>query len=203
LKPDAVGLAFGSTDEFSAGLPVTIVDDPDTLVVYEMNGEPLPREHGFPARLLVPGRYGMKSPKWLASIRALADEHDGWYEQRNWDRAGMVKTMARIDVPLNNAQLDAGEQHVAGIAYAGHRGIKSVEFSTDDGESWTEARFVEPAPGRDTMVRWAGTFMLRHAERILLTVRATDGTGELQTELFQLPQPSGASGRDSITVAGV
>ena len=68
LKPTAVGLAFLSTDEFSAGLPPDVVADPETLVVYEMNGQPLPREHGFPARLLVPGRYGMKNPKWLAGF---------------------------------------------------------------------------------------------------------------------------------------
>src|SRR5207247_4165773 len=127
LKSSAVGLAFVAIDEFSAGLPADIGDDPETLIVYEMNGQPLPREHGFPARLLVPGRYGMKDPKWLAGIRAMTGEYQGWYEQRNWNKNGIIKTMSRIDVPLDGARLPAGEQRVAGIAYAGDRGLSKVE----------------------------------------------------------------------------
>ena len=71
-----------------------------------MNGQPLPREHGFPARLLVPGRYGMKNPKWLAGIRAMNQEYQGWYEQRGWNKDGIIKTMSRIDVPVDGAMLD-------------------------------------------------------------------------------------------------
>src|SRR6185503_1730228 len=129
LKPGVVALAFVSIDEFSAGLPPTVADDPETLIVYEMNGEPLPREHGYPARLLVPGRYGMLNPKWLTAIRALREDYLGWYEQRNWNRDGIVKTMARIDIPVDGALLRPGAQRVAGIAYAGDRGIQMVEVS--------------------------------------------------------------------------
>src|ERR1700738_876130 len=122
-------MAFLAIDEFSAGLTPDVVDDPETLIVYEMNGEPLPREHGFPARLLVPGRYGMKDPKWLAGIRAMTREYRGWYEQRNWNKEGIIKTMSRIDVPADAAVLAPGVQRVAGIAYAGDRGLSGVEFS--------------------------------------------------------------------------
>ena len=201
LKSAAVGLACLSTDEFSAGLPVEVVQDPDTLIVYEMNGEPLPREHGFPARLLVPGRYGMKNPKWLVGIRAMTREYAGWYEQRNWNKDGIVKTMARIDTPADAAKLTAGPQRVAGIAYAGDRGISRVEVTSDGGVSWLQARTLEPMPGKDAMVRWETTLLLSTSDAISLTVRATDGTGEVQTEEFQLPQPDGASGRHSITVS--
>jgi DMSO/TMAO reductase YedYZ molybdopterin-dependent catalytic subunit len=199
LNPSAVGLACLSTDEFSAGLPPDVIDDPETLIVYEMNGEPLPREHGFPARLLVPGRYGMKNPKWLVGIRAVTQEHQGWYEQRNWNKAGIVKTMSRIDVPLDGARLTAGEQRLAGIAYAGNRGLARVEFTTDGG-TWQTARILEPSLGNDAMVRWEATFVVPARGSITVTMRATDGLGEAQTEEFQLPQPDGASGRDSITV---
>jgi DMSO/TMAO reductase YedYZ molybdopterin-dependent catalytic subunit len=199
LKPTAVGLAFLATDEFSAGLTTAVADDPETLLVFEMNGEPLPREHGFPVRLLVPGRYGMKNPKWLAGIRAMNEEYDGWYEQRNWNKDGIIKTMSRIDVPADGAQLTPGEQRVAGIAYAGDRGVQLVEFSSDDGATWQRTRLLEPMPGKDAMVRWEGTFLLGHDE-LKLTVRATDGGGEIQTAEFRLPQPDGASGRDAITV---
>jgi DMSO/TMAO reductase YedYZ molybdopterin-dependent catalytic subunit len=199
LKPTAVGLALLATDEFSAGLSTDAAGDPETLVVFEMNGQPLPREHGFPARLLVPGRYGMKNPKWLAGIRAMNQEYAGWYDQRNWNKDGIVKTMSRIDVPADGARLTAGEQRIAGISYAGDRGVKMVEFSADDGLTWQPARILEQMPGKDAMVRWEGTFMLARTET-RLTVRATDGTGELQTDDYRLPQPDGASGRDAITV---
>jgi DMSO/TMAO reductase YedYZ molybdopterin-dependent catalytic subunit len=201
LKPSAVGLAFLSTDEFSAGLTTDVVEDPETLVVFEMNGQPLPREHGFPARLLVPGRYGMKNPKWLAGIRVMNQEHAGWYEQRNWSKAGIVKTMSRIDVPANGAVLAAGTQRVAGIAYAGDRGVAKVEFSTDDGGTWRPARLLEPMAGKDAMVRWEGTFSVRQSQSLTITVRSTDGNGDVQTDDFQLPQPDGASGRDAVSVS--
>ena len=201
LNPGAVGLALLSTDEFSAGLPADVVQDPETLVAYEMNGEPLPREHGFPARLLVPGRYGMKNPKWLAGIRAMNQEYAGWYEQRNWNKDGIVKTMSRIDVPADGASLAPGEQRVAGIAYAGDRGISRVEFSTDDGASWQPTQIIEPMPGKDAMVRWEAVFIMPPSGSLSITTRATDGAGEVQTDEFQLPQPDGASGRDVISVA--
>ncbi|MGI9147896.1 MAG: molybdopterin-dependent oxidoreductase [Chloroflexota bacterium] len=201
LNPTAVGLAVLSTDEFSAGLAPEVVADPETLIVYEMNGQPIPREHGFPARLLVPGRYGMKDPKWLTGIRAMTQEYQGWYEQRNWNKDGIVKTMSRIDVPADGARLTPGDQRIAGIAYAGDRGLTKVELSLDDGGTWRSAAFLEPMAGKDTMVRWEATVSLPAAASLTITVRATDGAGDVQTEDFQLPQPDGASGRDAITVS--
>ena len=200
LKSSAAGLAFVAIDEFSAGLPPDIADDPEALIVYEMNGQPLPREHGFPARLLVPGRYGMKDPKWLAGIRAMTSEYQGWYEQRNWNKHGIIKTMSRIDVPTDGAQLRPGEQRVAGIAYGGDRGLSKVDFSLDDGGTWQRATILESMPGKDVMVRWEGTFVVPASGSVTITMRATDGLGDPQTEEFQLPQPDGASGRDQITV---
>jgi DMSO/TMAO reductase YedYZ molybdopterin-dependent catalytic subunit len=201
LKSTAAGLAFLSADEFSAGLPPDVASDPETLIVYEMNGQPLPREHGFPARVLVPGRYGMKNPKWLAAIHATTEEYAGWYELRNWNKHGIVKTMSRIDVPIDGAVLQPGEHRLAGIAYAGDRGLQRIEFSVDDGVIWHPTRLLEPMPGKDAMVRWEATFSLRPGEHITITARATDGTGAVQTEEFQLPQPDGASGRSQIAVS--
>lgn len=200
LQAGAVGLAFLAIDEFSAGLPAAVADDPNALVVYEMNGRPLPREHGYPARLLVPGRYGMKNPKWLVGIRALDQEYVDWYQQRAWSKEGIVKTMARIDVPAGGASLPPGRQPIAGIAYAGDRGVSKVEFSADGGQTWQTARFLEPAPAPDAMVRWEGAFDLPPGAVATLVVRATDGTGVVQTDEFALPQPEGASGRHSIAV---
>jgi DMSO/TMAO reductase YedYZ molybdopterin-dependent catalytic subunit len=200
LKSTAVGLAVLSTDEFSAGLTVDVVQDPETLIVYQMNDQPLPREHGFPARLLVPGRYGMKNPKWLVGIRAVNQEYAGWYEQRNWNPVGIVKTMSRIDTPADGASLPPGDQQVAGIAYAGNRGVQLVEISLDTGVSWQSTALIEPMADTDTMVRWQTTFSMPSSGSLSITVRATDGTGAVQTDVFVLPQPDGASGQDMITV---
>jgi DMSO/TMAO reductase YedYZ molybdopterin-dependent catalytic subunit len=199
LKADVVDVAFLATDEFSAGLPAEAVMDPATLIVYQMNGDVLPREHGYPARLLVPGRYGMKNPKWLAGIRALNQPFADWYQQRGWTRTGIVKTMSRIDVPVDGASLGGGPQQIAGVAYAGDRGIKSVEVSADGGSTWQPTMFVEPAAGKDVMVRWQTTFQMADAP-LTLVVRATDGTGMVQTDDFGLPAPDGGWGQDSIDV---
>ncbi len=172
LKATAVGLAVFSTDEFSAGLTVDVVQDPETLLVYQMNGQPLPREHGFPARLLVPGRYGMKNPKWVAGIRAMNQEYAGWYEQRNWNPVGIVKTMSRIDTPADGASLPPGDQQVAGIAYAGNRGVQLVEISLDNGTTWQPTNFIEPMADEDAMVRWQTNFSMPASGSLSITVRA-------------------------------
>jgi DMSO/TMAO reductase YedYZ molybdopterin-dependent catalytic subunit len=200
LKSSAVGLAVLSTDEFSSAIPLDAAMDPETILAYEMNGEVLPYEHGYPARLLVPGRYGMKNAKWVMALRPMSQQFVDWYGQRNWNREGFVKTMSRIDTPAPGAELAPGEQRIAGIAYAGARGIKMVEFSVNDGNSWQPASFVELPAGQDTWVRWQGSFNAPPAASLKLVARATDGTGQLQTETFSLPQPDGGSGRHSIEV---
>ncbi len=165
-----------------------------------MNGTVLPREHGYPARLLVPGRYGMKNPKWIAAIRPMNQEFEGWYEQRGWNKDAIVKTMTRIDLPVDGSTLPAGAQQVAGVAYAGDRGVSQVELSTDGGQTWNPTSFIEPQQGTDTMVRWQTSINLASGQSDTLVVRATDGTGAVQTDEFSLPQPDGGSGRDTITV---
>jgi|SRR5579864_5145489 len=199
LTSNAAGLAVLSADEFSAGLPVDVITDPEALLVYEMNGQVLPREHGYPARLLVPGRYGMKNPKWVVGIRATTQEYAGWYEQRNWNKDGIVHTMARVDVPANNTGLTPGVQPIAGIAYAGARGIQMVEYSADGGQTWQTAVLEAPLD-RDTWVRWQGTFYLEPGSQAVLVARATDGSSATQTDAFSLPQPDGATGWNSVSV---
>jgi DMSO/TMAO reductase YedYZ molybdopterin-dependent catalytic subunit len=193
-RPGAVGLATLAADEYSTALPLEVALAPDTLLVYEMNGQVLPREHGYPLRLLVPGRYGMKNAKWIVALRVMSREFVDWYGQRNWSRDAIVKTMTRIDVPAPNATLAPGEQRIAGIAYAGDRGVAKVEYSADGGGTWQVAEFLEPPAGRDVWVRWQGRFTLAPGATVTLVARATDGTGGLQIEPFSLPQPDGGAG---------
>jgi DMSO/TMAO reductase YedYZ molybdopterin-dependent catalytic subunit len=200
VRAGVVSLAVIGADEFTTALPIDVALDPDTLLVYEMNGEVLPREHGYPARILVPGRYGMKNAKWVVALRAMSREFVDWYGQRNWSRQAIVKTMTRIDYPAPGAVLPPGEHRIAGIAYAGDRGVAMVEFSADGGATWTVADLLEPPLGRDTWVRWQGHFRLPDRANLTLMARSTDGTGALQIEAFSLPQPDGGSGWFSLDV---
>jgi DMSO/TMAO reductase YedYZ molybdopterin-dependent catalytic subunit len=194
LRPGVVSLAVLCADEFVTALPIQAALDRETLLVYEMNGETLPREHGYPMRMLVPGRYGMKNAKWIRVLRPLRREFIDWYGQRNWSRDGVVQTMTRIDVPASGATLPPGEHGIAGIAYAADRGIRQVEYSTDGGALWTVAELMEPQPGRDAWVRWQGRFTLVPGAALTILARATDGTGEVQPEPFTLPEPNGGTG---------
>jgi DMSO/TMAO reductase YedYZ molybdopterin-dependent catalytic subunit len=200
LKPGVVGVTTISADEFTTSLPVQAALDPNALLIYDMNGEVLAREHGYPARVLVPGRYGMKNAKWVVALRPVGRDVLDWYGQRQWSREGRVKTMTRIDTPAPGAQLAAGEQRVAGIAYAGDRGVSQVEVSADGGSSWQTAQFLEPAPGADTWIRWETTVTLPASGAVTLVSRATDGAGELQPEAFSLPQPDGGAGWHTVNV---
>jgi DMSO/TMAO reductase YedYZ molybdopterin-dependent catalytic subunit len=194
VKPGVLSIATISADEYTTALSLEAALDPQTLLVYEMNGEMLPREHGYPVRVLVPGRYGMKNAKWVVNLRALRREFVDWYGQRMWSKDGIVKTMTRIDVPAPKSVLSPGQHRIAGIAYGGDRGIARVEFSADGGRNWQAAQFIEPSVGRDAWVRWQGNFNLSSGGDVTLVARATDGSGEVQQEAFSLPQPDGGAG---------
>jgi DMSO/TMAO reductase YedYZ molybdopterin-dependent catalytic subunit len=199
-NPGAEWLAVLSADEYTSAIPMRAALDPATLLVYEMNGQVLPREHGYPARLLVPGRYGMKNPKWVIGLRPMHREFVDWYGQRNWSKSGIVQTMSRIDVPAAGANLTVGPNGMAGIAYAGSRGVQRVEYSADGGNTWHDAQILDPAPSPDRWVRWQGSFNLPPGATLKLVARATDGTGKLQDQPFTLPEPDGGTGWPSVDV---
>jgi hypothetical protein len=136
---------------------------------------------------------------WLVGIRALDQPFVDWYQQRGWTKDGIVKTMSRIDVPVDGASLASGPQRVAGIAYAGDRGIRRVEVSADGGGTWQPTSLLEPAAGKDAMVRFEATFQMADTP-LTLVVRATDGAGAVQPDDFGLPAPDGGWGQDSIQV---
>ncbi len=200
LNPGVASIAVIAADEFSSSIPADDATLDNTLLVYEMNGAVLPLEHGYPARLLVPGRYGMKSPKWVVNIKPMRDVYVDWYGQRNWSKDAFVKAMTRIDVPASGASLPPGDHQIAGIAYAGDRGVSKVEYSADGGQTWQPATFLEPQPTPDTWVRWQGSFTLPAGGSVQLVARCVDGAGTLQSTANTPTQPDGMTWLMSIQV---
>jgi DMSO/TMAO reductase YedYZ molybdopterin-dependent catalytic subunit len=186
-------------DGFSTGFPIELAYDRDTVLAVGMNGEPLPIAHGFPARVVVPGLYGFVSAtKWLTELELTGwHEFDPFWVRRGWDKEGWIQTQSRIDSPRKGNPVFAGERAIAGVAWAPHRGISKVEVRVDDGP-WQEAALAQPL-SIDTWVQWSIPWSATEGDHVL-TVRATDGTGETQTDIETRPTPSGATGHHSVPV---
>ncbi len=203
VQPGATQVVPRSVDGWTAGFPtewVTAPDRPrDALIAVRMNGEPLPAGHGFPARLIVPGLYGyVSATKWLSEIELTTLEaFDAYWVPRGWAKEAPILTQSRIDVPRANASVAAGAVAVAGVAWAPDRGIAAVEVSVDDG-AWQPATLAE-AIGPQTWVQWRWTWQAAPGDH-QLQVRATDGTGEIQTAETSNPAPDGARGHHRIAV---
>jgi len=193
VKPGAVDLVMEAYDNYTDSIPIEKAMHPDTLLVYEMNGEPLRPQHGFPARLIVPGIYGMKNVKWIRRLRVVDYDFKGYWARRGWSDTAVIKTWSRIDVPTG-AQLRAGEPLIiGGVAFAGDRGVSAVEVSVDGGQTWMPAELKEPL-GPYAWRLWAVPWTPDAPGSAELVVRAIDGTGQVQTETVAPPLPDGASG---------
>lgn len=192
--PGADMLLSTSVDGWTAGTPLeALTDGRDALLAVGMNGQPLPLEHGYPVRQVVPGLYGyVSATKWVIDWEVTRfDQASAYWTDRGWGERGPIRTASRIDRPAPLAELEAGLVVVAGTAWAQRRGIDRVEVQVDDGP-WTDAR-LSPAYSLDTWRMWSFDW---DAEPGLHTlhVRATDGRGEVQTEQRRPTVPDGATG---------
>ena len=200
VDPRADQLLSRSVDGWSASTPIAAVTDGrDAIVAVAMNGEPLPAEHGFPARMVVPGLYGFVSAtKWLVALEpSTYSAEQAYWTQRGWATDAPVRTMARIDVPQPLSTVRAGRVAVAGVCWAQHRGIDGVELQVDDGP-WRTAK-LGSVPSDDTWRQWVVTWDAAPG-RHTLRARATDGTGRTQPEARLTPFPSGAQGWHEVVV---
>ncbi len=200
LQPDATQVVGLSIDEFTVGFPVeTVYDGRDALVAVAMNGEPLPLEHGFPARLVVAGLYGyVSATKWLdAIILNRLEEFDAYWIPRGWAKEAPIKTQSRIDVPRLGETVQAGRRVIAGVAWAQNRGISKVEVQLDGGH-WLPVQLGE-AISKDTWRQWMMPWDAVQGRHIL-RVRATDAAGETQTGEDRPPAPDGATGYHTLIV---
>ncbi|MCF6745748.1 hypothetical protein E9529_15990 [Blastococcus sp. KM273128] len=199
LQEGATQLVGRSVDGFTAGFPtLTALDVEEAMVAVAMNGEPLPAEHGFPARLVVPGLYGyVSATKWLAAIELTGWDVDGYWIPRGWAKEGPIKTQTRIDVPRSGTTVPAARRPIAGVAWAPTRGIERVEVRIDDGP-WQEAELAAPLDvdcWRQWYLPWDPA-----PGRHVIAARATDGLGEVQTDERTPVAPDGASGYPVVEV---
>jgi DMSO/TMAO reductase YedYZ molybdopterin-dependent catalytic subunit len=198
LRDSVRRIVFQCEDDYSDSIPIEKAMEATTLLAFEMNGQPLPRSHGFPVRLLAPNLYGIKNPKWITEIRAVDGDYRGFWQRRGWTNDGTIKTMSRIDVPSGGSAVGGGTVRIGGIAFAGGRGIQAVEISADQGRSWSPATLA----GAMTPIAWRlwTADWQPQAGTPSLTVRAIDGTGAIQIADVRPALPDGSSGYHTVTV---
>ena len=198
-KAGATQLLCTSVDGFTSGTPIQVVlDGRDALLAVAMNGSALPVEHGFPARMVVPGLYGyVSATKWVTDIKVTTFEAEtAYWAQRGWSPQAPIKTESRIDVPVGGSTIKPGRTAVAGVAWAQHTGIDAVEVRVDQG-AWHQATLAK-VPGIDTWRQWVWYWDATPGPHVI-EARATDASGYTQTAALAATEPNGATGYPSNT----
>jgi DMSO/TMAO reductase YedYZ molybdopterin-dependent catalytic subunit len=196
VQPGADAVLQTSDDGWTCGTPIgALTDDRDAMLAFAMNGRPLPIDHGFPVRTIVPGLYGYVSAcKWVVEMKVTRfADIEAYWTQRGWSELGPVKLSSRIDVPSSGGEVLAAGGRVGGMAWSQHTGISAVEISVDDGP-WQPAD-IGGVPSTDTWVQWAATIDVEPGDHTL-AVRAIDADGQVQTGDEQDTLPDGATGWD-------
>lgn len=198
VKPGAKTIIWHAADGYTESIPLEIAMDPVTLLAYEMNGEPIPQNHGAPVRVLLTNRYGMKQPKWLTAIEVSDREYrsvKGYWVQQGWSQDAYVKVHSAFRVQTKEGAALA----LGGWAYAGNRGISKVEFSPDGGKTWLPAAIKEPL-GEHTWQFWSAMWTPPKPGTYTVKTRATDGKGMLQPEEPKATLPDGGQGYHTVRV---
>ncbi len=203
LQEGAEQVVSRSVDDWTCGSPTDVImDGRDAMLAIAMNGEPLPAQHGYPVRIVVPGLFGyVSATKWVTDIRLTRwEDFDAYWVPRGWSKLGPVKTMARIDTPRSGANR-SGEVPIGGVAWAVHRGVSSVQVRIDGAGDWLEAE-LGGVPSNDTWVQWVYRWDTAGVEpgRHIVEVRAIDGEGVPQVEEPKAVAPDGAQGYHRIAL---
>jgi len=211
IKPNVKYVVFRCADGYDVGIPIEKSQMEGTILAYDMNYAPLTPKHGFPVRAIVPGLYGMMNPKWLTEIELVDSVYEGYWQRLGWRNNAEDNTGSTVLIPgqaparQRFRKLDETEDTsygdkvpIAGIAFAGNRGISKVEVSTDGGTTWKTARIKDPL-SQYTWVLWTAGYVPPNKENYKIVVRATDKTGNTQTTEMSPPFPNGATGYHTIT----
>jgi DMSO/TMAO reductase YedYZ molybdopterin-dependent catalytic subunit len=201
IQTDAKYVVFRSGDGYSVGVPLERALLPGALLVFKMNGETLPNEHGFPLRAIIPGLYGMMNAKWITDIELTDGVYLGYWQERGWSNDARIKTTSIIYYPAPNAHVN-GSILIAGVAFAGDRSISKVEVSVDGGTTWKEATLKSPSSPY-SWVLWAYEWTPVTRGTTMIIARAYDGKGQVQDSMATQPFPDGASGYPSVQVTVV
>jgi DMSO/TMAO reductase YedYZ molybdopterin-dependent catalytic subunit len=199
IQPGADAVLQTSDDGWTCGTPLTaLMDGRDALLAVAMNGEPLPIEHGFPVRTVVPGLYGYVSAcKWVVDLEVTRfDAIDAYWVEKGWAEQAPVKISSRVDVPRSGSDVPGGAPVVfGGVAWEQHTGIEGVEIAVDGG-AWQPCELAS-VPNVDTWVQWTGSLDLQPGDHTV-RVRATSRSGQVQTGVEQDVLPDGATGWHSV-----
>jgi len=200
VRPGAVNVVFYGSEGYTTAHPVSRILRSDVFLAYEMNGQALPRRHGFPLRIFIPGKYGMKMPKWLTRIEFVDHEYLGFWEKQGWSNSADRQLRAVLDDPSDSARISGGQFVITGYAVADTAGVARVEISLDGGKTWQEADvFSNPIPSQ-VWAFWKYVWANPPKGRHTLEVRAIDRGGRVQASHHSPEWPSGATGHHRITV---
>ncbi len=188
-------VTFHALDGFYSSVPLSLALDPESILAWEMNGVELPAAHGYPLRVLLPGRYGMKQPRWLEKI-TVQQGGSGYWERRGWCSECRLHMLSRID---SARPASDGGWAVRGVAFCGEKAVGRVEISADDGARWQAARLLDPALP-NAWVRWEARWQPPGGGEYVLGVRVCDEAGNRQEETVSGAWPSGATGLHRVIV---
>jgi DMSO/TMAO reductase YedYZ molybdopterin-dependent catalytic subunit len=208
VLPTAIYIVFRCSDGYDVGIPLDRGLMDGTILAYEMNGVALPTEHGFPVRAIVPGLYGMMNAKWITDIELVDMVYEGFWQRRGWANNAKYQTHSKIVFPgdalrnrfeelSTNAATIGSKSPIAGVAFAGDRGISKVEVSTDGGNTWQSASIKDPLSS-NSWVLWALDWIPQNKGKYNLVVRATDKAGNMQAAEIRDNYPNGATGYHSV-----
>jgi len=200
-KQGIVKTVFHADDGYSDSIPYQLSLSDDVFLAFRMNGEPLPRQHGFPLRAIVPGIYGMKNVKWLSKIELVNSDYKGYWEKKGWSDEAVIPIKSQILMPMSGAEIPIGNYALGGIAYAGRYGVGRVQVSLDDGDTWKDTNLKEPL-SKWSWVLWQYDWKPSKEGRYTIKVRGIDKSGNMQEagHFFSRSYPDGAKGFHSVSV---